>query len=122
MHRLVLELSGKEFEDSLKGSMFENMESLKILHAFKMAPGEIAGIASIQLKQPYLRLEDLFPMGGFRKMALEFLRREKDGVLIYFIHLRATQPAELLKPEVMPYITTPFEFSEGKLRLAFVGT
>jgi HTH DNA binding domain len=124
MRRVVLVLSGKEFEKSLKGSMLENLESFEILYAYKVAPSELAAIVRIELKEPYERLEDL-PMKDIRKIAVEPLKREDGGAQIYFIHMKAKGPYNLLKPDpigVLPYITTPFEFRKGELRLTFIGT
>lgn len=127
MRRLVVEFSLKELAKSEEGSssLLLKVKSFEMLQILKMVPGELAAIARIEMKDQSGRIEDLFPARPDAKFESELLQQENDRTSVYFIRFKVKVPpkASDLGPfGSMPYFSTPFEFRDGRAKLAFLGS
>lgn len=130
MRRLVVEVSPNELEGTEAravpwGIMPEKLKSLEMVHILKMLPGEFAAIARVELKDPAFKVEELFRMLGVQGAELELLGRENETTFTYFVRVKSrpqSNAQELGRLKSMPYLSTPFEFRDGKLRVTFLGT
>jgi hypothetical protein len=127
MRRLVVELSLKglaeaEGESSLLHMKVKSFEMLQIL---KMVPGELAAIVRVEMKDQSGRIEDLFPPRPGAKIETELLQQENDTTSVYFVRFKAAVPPKASERDQfgsMPYFSTPFEFRDGRAKLAFLGS
>lgn len=133
MRRLVVEVSAGQLEggdQAVPGPaarLVEKVRSLEMLHVLKMAPGELAAVARIELKDPAYRIEDIFPTKGFEgsKLEMELLDRESETISTYFLRVKSNVRVgaeQMQRGGLMPYLATPFEYRDGKLRVAFLGS
>jgi hypothetical protein len=130
MRRLVVEFSAIEPASFPELSLLERVKSLEMLHILKMTPEEFAAIVRVELKDPSVRIEDLFPLRGAARFRTELLQKEKGGNYTYFISIkmrRRANPRDLntFRPipslGSLPYLITPFELRDGKLTLTLLG-
>jgi hypothetical protein len=130
MRRLVVEFTAVEPANFPAASILRRVKSLEMLHILKMAPEEFAAIVRVELKDPSVSIEDLFPSRGAARFRTELLQKEKGGNYTYFISTkmrRRPNPRDLNAfgpvPQVgsFPYPSTPFELRDGKLTLTFLG-
>lgn len=130
MRRLVIELSPNELNGTKAraapgGIMPEKLKSLEMIHILKMLPGEFAAIARVELKDPAFKVEEVFRVFGAQDVELELLDREDETTFTYFIRMKSRlrpNAQQLSQFKSMPYLSTPFEFRDGKLRVTFLGT
>ena len=127
MRRLVVEFSLKELAESQGESslLHGKVKSFEMLHILKMVPGELAAIVRVEMKDRSGRIEDLFPERPGGKIETELLQRESDRTSVHFIRFKSTVPpkaSELNQFGSMPYFSTPFEFRDGRAKLAFLGS
>ncbi len=117
MRRLVIEFSGKELQKT-----FEKVKSLEMVNILKMAPGDLAAIMKVEFTDPSLKIEELFP-AHIGKVEAELLYQEGE-IGTYFI--KATTKQKLTEKEQselgnFPYISSPLEFKDGKVKHIFIG-
>jgi predicted DNA binding protein len=130
MRRLVIEVSrdelvGREAAAMPWGVMPGKLKSLEMIHILKMLPGEFAAIARVEMKDPSFKVEEVFRMLGLQDVKLELLDRENEAASTYYLTIKTkVQPGakQLERLKTMPYLSTPFEFRDGKLRVTFLGT
>lgn len=133
MRRLVVEI----FPENLTArgqpapgpgaQLLEKVKSLEMLHILKMVPGEFAAIARIELRDPNVNVEDVFALEGRpgSKVEKELLDKESDVVYTYYLRVRTrSRPTPVLvRPgRSMPFLSTPLEFRDGKIRVTFLGS
>jgi len=106
-------------------SILAKVKSIEMLHILRMAPGEFAAVARIELRDPKFDVEEIWALEGLQgsKLEHELLDRESDTVFTFFIRSKTgVRRAGLVgQGESMPYLSTPFEFKDGKLRLTLLG-
>jgi hypothetical protein len=106
-------------------SILAKVKSIEMLHILRMVPGEFAAIARIELRDPKFNVEAIFALEGLgSKLETELLDRESDVVFTYFIRGKTRvrwSPGLLGQGGLMPYLSTPFEFKDGKLRVTLLG-
>jgi len=131
LRRLVIEISPEQFGNrsplpAEAANILTKIKSIEILHILKMVPGESAVIARIELRDPKFNVEAIFALEGLQgsKLETELLERESDVVFTYFIRSKTSVPRSpglFGQGGLMPYLSTPFEFKDGKLRLTLLG-
>jgi predicted DNA binding protein len=126
MRRLVVEFPLEELAKSEEGSSsrLTKVKSFVMLQILKMLPGELAAIVRVEMKDQSGKIEDLFPVRPDSKIETELLQQENDRTSVYFIRFKANVPpkaSELDPFGSMPYFSTPFEFRNGRAKLAFLG-
>ena len=109
--------NGKELQKT-----FEKVKSLEMVNILKMAPGDVAAIMKIEFTDPSVKIEELFP-AHIGKIEAELLYQEGE-IGTYFI--KATTKQKLTEKEQselgnFPYMSTPFEFKDGKVKHIFIG-
>ncbi|MGA2522728.1 MAG: helix-turn-helix domain-containing protein [Candidatus Bathyarchaeia archaeon] len=117
MRRLIIEFSGKELQ-----KVFEKVKSLEMVNILKMAPGDLAAIMKVEFTDPSVKIEELFP-AHIGKVEAELLYQEGE-IGTYFIKAKTKQKfTEKEQSELgdFPYISTPFEFKDGKVKHIFIG-
>lgn len=131
LRRLVLELAIEQLKGMEEGvpphlrNLLEKVESLETLHVIKMVPGEFAAIARVEVKDPRVRLEEIFPAEGVpgSKFETELLDRESDTVSTYLIKSSLRLDRRQVKQRgSIPYVAAPFKYRDGKLRVAYLGS
>jgi len=132
LRRLVIEISLEQFGNSgqtvpVKAvNILEKVKSIEMLHILKMVPGEFAAIVRIELRDPKLDVEAIWAMEGLQgsKLEHELLDRGSDAVSTYFIRSKASVRGPQLVGQggSMPYLSTPFELKDGKLRVTLLGS
>jgi hypothetical protein len=127
MRRLVVEFPLEELAKSEEGSfsLVLKVKSLEMLQILKMVPGEVAAIVRVEMKDQSGRIEDLFPARPDAKIETELLQQESERTSVYFIRFKAKVPPKASEQGPfgsMPYFSTPFEFRDGRARLAFLGS
>jgi hypothetical protein len=127
MRRLVVEFSLKGLAEAQGESspLLTKVKSLEMLQILKMVPGEVAAIVRVEMKDQSGRIEDLFPARPDAEIETELLQQESERTSVYFIRFKAKVPpkaSELDPFGSMPYFSTPFEFRDGRAKLAFLGS
>jgi hypothetical protein len=127
MRRLVVEFSLEELAKSQgeSASLLTKVKSFEMLQILKMVPGETAAIVRVEMKDQSGRIEDLFPARPDTKIETELLQQESERTSVYFIRIKAKVPpkaSELDPLGSMPYFSTPFEFRDGRAKVAFLGS
>jgi hypothetical protein len=127
MRRLVVEFPLEELSKSEEGSfsLVLKVKSLEMLQILKMVPGETAAIVRIEMKDQSGRIEDLFPARPEAKIETELLQKESETTSVYFVRFKAKVPPKASEPGPFgstPYFSTPFEFRDGRAKLAFLGS
>jgi hypothetical protein len=127
MRRLVVEFSLEELAKSEEGSssLLLKVKSFEMLHILKMVPGDLAAIVRVEMKDRSGRIEDLFPARPGAKIETELLQQENETTSVFFITFKSEVPprsSELDPFGSMPYFSTPFEFRDGRAKLAFLGS
>ena len=132
LRRLVIEISLAQFGN--RGQMvppatadiLAKVKSIEMLHILKMVPGEFAAIARIELRDPKFNIEAIWALEGLRgsKLEHELLDRESDAVFTFFIRSKTSVrgPELVGQGGSMPYLSTPFELKDGKLRITLLGS
>ena len=131
VRRLVIEISTEQFGSrgqvvpAAAANVLAKVKSIEMLHILRMVPGEFAAIARIELRDPNFSIEEIFALEGLQgsKLEHELLDRESDVVFTYFIRSKTNvrSPGFVGQRELMPYLSTPFEFKDGKLRITLLG-
>lgn len=131
MRRLIIEFSVEQFKttgQAIPGplaNLLEKVKSLEMLHVLKMVPGEFAVIVRLEVKDPKFRFEEIFPAEGIQdsKLETELLDKESETISTYFMKLSVRPDAGRVGlGGWIPYFVTPFEYRDGKLRVAFLGS
>ena len=127
MRRLVVEFSLEELAKSQgeSASLLTKVKSFEMLQILKMVPGETAAIVRVEMKDQSGRIEDLFPARPDTKIETELLQQESERTSVYFIRFKAKVPpkaSELGPFGSMPYFSAPFEFRDGRAKVAFLGS
>ncbi|MGA2663402.1 MAG: helix-turn-helix domain-containing protein [Nitrososphaerales archaeon] len=127
MRRLVVEFSLKGLAESQGESalLHGKVKSFEMLQILKMVPGELAAIVRVEMKDQSGRIEDLFPARPGAKIERELLQQESERTSVYFIRFKAEVPPKASELDLfgsMPYFSTPFEFRDGRAKLAFLGS
>ena len=127
MRRLVVEFPLEDLAKSQgeSASLLTKVKSLDMLQILKMVPGETAAIVRVEMIDQSGRIEDLFPPQLDAKIETELLQQENERTSVYFVRFKAKVPpnASDLDPfGSMPYFSTPFEFRDGRAKLAFLGS
>lgn len=134
MRRLVIEFSAAQFVGNLRGQeipgpaarLIGKIKSLEMLHVLKMVPGEFAAVVRIELKDPKSTIAEVFPEEGLQgsKLETELLDKESETVFTYFIRVKSDvhpNSGQIGQGSSIPYLSTPFEYRDGKLRITFLG-
>lgn len=130
LHRLVVEVPLEEVEakgqpmPGLVTNLLEKVESFETLHILKIVPGEFAAIIRFRFKDRSFSFEEIFPaeeVGGF-KFETQLLDQESDTISTYFVKSSARPSSDRSKQGGrIPYVGSPFEYHDGKLRVAYLG-
>lgn len=126
MRRLVVEFSLEGLATSEGGlsALLTKVKTFEMLQILKMAPGELAAIVRVEMKDRSGRIEDIFPARPDAKIETELLQQESERASVYFLRVKTKDPpkeSELSLSESLPYFSTPFEFRDGKAKVAFLG-
>lgn len=126
MRRLVVEFSLEELtaSEGESSAFLTKVKTFEMLQILKMVPGETAAIVRVEMKDRSGRIEDLFPAPHESRVETELLQQENERTSVYFIRVRAKVPpkaSEVSSFESSPYFSTPFEFRDGKAKVAFLG-
>jgi len=130
LRRLVIEISPEQFGNrsqvvaAAAAGVLAKVKSIEMLHILRMVPGEFAAIVRIELRDPKFNVEAIFALEGLgSKLDTELLDRESDVVFTYFIRSKTSvrTPELVGQGGLMPYLSTPFEFKDGKLRVTLLG-
>lgn len=135
MRRLVIELSpppemsesGGQGTAGPEAELLSVVKSLEMVHILRMGPGELAAIVRIEKRDPQFNIERIFALGRRQgtKLDAELLDKESDTISTYFIRAKmnlATRPGPMGRGEMMPYLSPPFEFKDGKMRITLLGS
>jgi len=124
MRRLVIELHEKEFARLKDDTPFENVRTLEIIHVLRWNREELAAICKVSFEGQHPSSKRLRPGGGTRGLAhVQVLERAEDGSFTIFLRSRPKHRAFWLKLiKGGGYLFTPFEVSEGRFRLNFLGS
>ena len=132
LRRLVIEISLEQFENSRQkvpvtaANALAKIKSIEMLHILRMVPGELAAIVRVELKDPKFDVDAIWAWEGLQgsKLEHELLERESDAVFTYFIRSKtsARGPELVGQGGSMPYLSTPFELKDGKLRVTLLGS
>jgi len=132
LRRLVIEVSLEQFGNSGQTvpvttvNLLAKIKSIEMLHILKMVPGEFAAIARIELRDSKFNVEAIWALEGLQgsKLEHELLDRESDTVFTYFIRSKTSvrRPELVGQGGSMPYLSTPFELKDGKLRITLLGS
>jgi len=132
LRRLVVEISLEQFGNGGQTvpattiNTLAKIKSIEMLHILRMAPEEFAAIARIELRDPRFNVEAIWALEGLQgsKLEHELLERESDAVFTYFIRSKTSarrSPRLIGQGGLMPYLSTPFELEDDKLRLTLLG-
>jgi len=132
LRRLVIEVSLEQFGNSGRmvprplADILAKVKSIEMLHILRMVPGEFAAIARIELRDPKFNVEEILALEGLQgsKLEHELLDRESDVAYTYFIRSKTSVRKTGFGRQggLMPYLSTPFEFKDGKLRVTLLGS
>ena len=128
----MIEISLEQFKKSGQSvpanavNALAKIKSIEMLHILRMVPGEFAAIVRVELRDPEFNVEGIWALEGLQgsKLKHELLERESDAISTYFIHSKtSTRGPELAgQGGSMPYLSTPFELKDGKLRVTLLGS
>jgi HTH DNA binding domain len=138
LRRLVVEFSADQFEGirrsrkasvpfTLLFTLLDKVESIEILNVLKMVPGEFAVILRVVLRDPSIKVGEVLAIQGGpgARVETELLESESETAFTVLLRVKSTarlNPSQLAQLGSFPYLSTPFEFKEGKVRVTFVGT
>jgi len=132
VRRLVIEISAEQFGSrgqvvpAAAANILAKVKSIEMLHILRMVPGEFAAIARIELRDPKFSVEEIFALEGLQgsKLEHELLDRESDVVFTFFVRSRTNvqRSGFVGQGGLMPYLSTPFEFKDGRLRITLLGS
>ena len=132
MRRLVIEISLEQFGNNGPTvpvralNILTKVKSIEMLHILRMVPGEFAAVVRIELRDPKFNVEAIWALEGLQgsKLEHELLDAESDAVFTYFIRskTRVRSPGLAGQGGSMPYLSTPFELKDGKLRVTLLGS
>jgi len=132
LRRLVIEISLEQFGNNGPTSpvmalkILAKVRSIEMLHILRMVPGEFAAIVRIELRDPKFNVEAIWALEGLQgsKLEHELLDTESDTVFTYFIRskTRVRSPGLVGQGGSMPYLSTPFELKDGRLRITLLGS
>ena len=102
------------------------IRSIEMLHILRMVPGEFSAIVRVELRDPQFNIEEIWALEGLQgsKLEHELLEKESDTVSTYFISSKTNARGPELAGQggSMPYLSTPFELKDGKLRFTLLGS
>jgi len=132
LRRLVVEISLEQFGNGGQTvpataiNTLAKIKSIEMLHILRMVPGEFAAIVRIELRDPEFNVEGIWALEGLQgsKLEHELLDKESDAVSTYFIRSKTSVRGPELAGQggSMPYLSTPFELKDGKLRVTLLGS
>lgn len=126
MRRMVVELYGKELEERMKRTPFQEIESMEIVHFLKLDQSENAAIWKIRLKDPDGKIEDCFRDDSATKEVQVLGREEGEKGPSFLVFLRRRpRPGFLLGISERPeggFLYGPMGVKDGRIRLTFIGT
>ena len=120
MRRLMMEFSQREFNKIAPENPQRQVKSIEILHFLRFDRQEIAIILRAEFKKPNVRIEDVL-----REDLIEvrLLQQEGDRISTYFIRAKPPQAdGQSSFAAVDGYFSLPFEVTEGKVRITFLGS
>jgi len=107
-------------------NLLAKVKSIEMLHILRMVPGEFAAIARIELRDPKFDVEEVWALEGLQgsKLEHELLDKESDAAFTFFIRSKTSLrgPGLIGRGGLMPYLSTPFELKDGKLRVTLLGS
>ncbi len=125
MYRTIIEADTEELTKCYDAEILseikflKEVEFLEVLSLLKHDRKEIAAVWRVKFKNPLASLESI-PKG--RDDILQFLEREKNGSYIFFYRRRLKYvPKERNFWAIGGFISMPYEISEGKVKLTFLG-
>lgn len=125
MRRLVLELYGREFSKRVEASSFRNVESLELIHILHYDHDELAGIWRIKPKDAGSEIEHLLEDSN-APTEVRVLERGEDGSSIIFMKRFRASGRTILRHDITMrgggYLFGPMELSNGRFKIAFVGS
>jgi predicted DNA binding protein len=120
--RLVVEFSGRELAAEPR---FRRVESFEVLHILRLVPAEFAALVRVRFSDSSAKIDDLFPSSSAAQVEFELLDQEKDGFMTYFVKVRSRQGRQ--RPQLLSsvvsgsYLSAPFEFKDGKVKVTSLG-
>lgn len=128
VRKLVLEVSGEEFEKVRDKSPLQKVKSMELLHILRHDRNEFAVICQVELHNSRSRPEDVIKdkRNVMEVRTLEE-RKEKDGSFRYVVFIKAkpqgsSSAALGLVGSGGGYLFSPFRIREGKIVLTFLGS
>ena len=132
LRRLVIEISLEQFGKEGQtvpvrtANILAKVKSIEMLLILRMVPGEFSAIVRVELRDPKFNVEAIWAMEGLQgsKLEHELLDTESDAVFVYFIRSKTSvrNPGIVGQGGSMPYLSTPFELKDGKLRVTLLGS
>jgi hypothetical protein len=121
MRRMVVELYGKRLGAVIGMTVSEDVKSLELLHFLKFDRREIAAVGRVSFKEAASRVAGLFDPEDHTRVQL--LEREDAGSFVVLVGWRPRR-GSLLAEHIESgggYMVSPFEFSDGRFRITFLG-
>jgi HTH DNA binding domain len=121
LRRVTIELTLDEMNKfEQHPTMFDKIRSLEILQFLKESPEELAIICRVEFIDPTVRLEEFIDDDTIE---LQMLDHEKAGTYTYFVRDKPSIQHETSIDFFANggYLTVPFEISDGKLRMTYLG-
>jgi hypothetical protein len=116
MRRLVLEISQREFNKIDPENPLRQVKSIKILHLLRFDRQEVAIILRAEFKKPNVSIEDVL---NEELIEVQLLQQEGDKISTYFIKAK---PPESEFAAAEGYFSLPYEVTEGKVKITFLGS
>lgn len=116
-----MELTGKELSRITEQTLLGKVRSLELLHFLKFDRKEIAAVCRVSFKDADSKVEDLLDISHVAKVQL--LEREEGGSCMILVRWRP-KPGSLIFNHIETgggYMVSPFEFHNGKFKIAFLG-
>ncbi len=114
-----------EAKDLVAASRFEKVESFEILHLLRFTPVQFAALVRAKFSDKTGKIEDLFATNTDSVLEHELLEKDKNGFATYFVSRRSPtgrRPARRLSAVIGGgYLSSPFEFKDGRLKIALLG-
>jgi DNA-directed RNA polymerase subunit H (RpoH/RPB5) len=121
MRRMVVELYGKRLGEVMGMTISDKVRSLELIHFLKFDRREVAAVGRVSLKEAGSELTSLFNPEGRAKVQL--LEQEEGDTFVVLVGWKPGR-GSLLSEHIEKgggYMVSPFEFSDGRFRITFLG-
>jgi len=116
----MMEISLREFNKIPPENPLRLVKSIEILHFLRFDRREVAIILRAEFKKPNISIEDVLHED---LIEVRLLQQEGDRISTYFIKAKPPQAdGESSFAAVEGYFSLPFEMTEGKVKITFLGS